>query len=53
MLLSQIITPFAYAVSGEEIVFEENVLEVVEPVFIPEIDNSTGDNKFEVGETNT
>ena len=70
MLLSQVMTPFTYAVSGEEVPVAEAVveqvisepevsesdvseLEVVEPEVIPEVDNSTGDNNFEVVEPST
>jgi hypothetical protein len=65
MLLSQVSSPFAYAVSGEEVPIPEPVVEevvpepevgeseVTEPEVVPEVDNSTGDNNFEVVEPST
>ena len=43
MLLSQVFTPFAYAVSGEDLEFEEKVPEVVTFEVIPEVENLTGE----------
>jgi hypothetical protein len=65
MLLSQVFSPFAYAVSGEEVPISESVVEevvpepevgeseVTESEVAPEVDNSTGDNNFEVVELST
>jgi hypothetical protein len=60
MLLSQIITPFAYAVSGEEVSMPEPIVkeiaiepEEVEPESTLEGDNFTGDNNFELDELST
>ena len=60
MLLSQVFSPFAYAVSGEEVPIPEPVVEEVVPEpevgeseVAPEVDNSTGDNNFEEVEPST
>ena len=65
MILSQVFSPFAYAVSGEEVPIPEPVVEevvpepevgepeVVELEVAPEVENSTGDNDFEIVESST
>jgi hypothetical protein len=60
MLLSQVFSPFAYAVSGEEVPIPEPVVEEVVPEpevgeseVVPEDSNSTGDNNFEEVEPST
>ncbi|MBR6907696.1 hypothetical protein IKN40_04295 [bacterium] len=60
MLLSQVFSPFAYAVSGEEVPIQEPVVEEVVPEtevegpeVASEVDNSTGDNNFEEVEPST